>query len=1515
MECQRDKNVAAYFSIPMIDKASPESFKTGETVTDTAYYKDGAGAWTSLAITDTFSEIGSTGVYEISLTAAEMNHDQIMIKCTATNSQDNSIMCFTGATPANAKKISDDATAADDLELLVENAKGTDHKILISTDAQDLSGNLDVNTKTFESTLDLTTNMKNSVNAECDTALTDYDAVVPADLPSNFSSLNISVGGVVQSNLMEMRSVAQSAIDLTDFADAGYDPATNKVQGVVLVDTTTAVTNEVSADAVKISGSSTAADNVEAVVTGTGDTADVDIAIRRLIINNDTANPAIDVDSTAGDCLRMDSTGGYGVRINSSGSNQHAVYLNASSSGGKGVYIQTGYDAGVHIQSSQGGGSGDAVVLDSNGGRALYAQSNATIGVEIGGSGSNPGLRINGGDTGHAVDLNGGATSGDGINITTVDGHGVIIDANGSAKDGIQTKSAGGSGIYAYSTGSGQRAVYIHASGSGGMGVDIWAQSGTGIDIDGSTGIDIEATTRAMWLKGGGTSPGVQIDGGGTSGDALTFETTDGHGISFNTNGSGKVDINTTIDANTIQMEGVTLQAQVGDNFDSFFQNSGGATSKIVDNVGTGGAGLTQQQVRDALQLSPTSSSEPYPANSIDAYLDAIQDKLFSGVTDVNLVQIDGQATNGNNATLKLKQLHIVNSAGSGIYTSGSTFGIESTGNTAGASITAPGESNGIGLIIAGDGTGVGVDIDGGDTAIGVDIAGGTTSGDGIKITTVSGHGIYTDANGSAKRAVYLTSFAESAVRMDGVLRGCEIRSGTEGVYILAGEGAGGSGIYITANNGGNAIHGFSIGGNGSGFIFEGHGSGEGGVIQGQQTGGTGDGLQINGGQTSGKGVNVTTTDGDAVYFGSDGDGHYGLNIESHEDAVALTGGAISTGAGGALIMSSIGSNQDVVTILANTSGKGVVVTCSGAGNPAIDLTSGADGIKITAGTAGTDAGIHVAQGARGINLSGITGDSINAGGNVVITGNLSASGTTSLILTPGSYVNHPNVDLNADQSGVTVGTVTDVTNQVTADVTSMEGISLSGKVGDNFNVFFQNAGGDTTKIVDNVGGSGGLTQQQVRDAMQLSPTTSSEPYPANSIDAYLDAIQDKLYSGVTDVNLIQIDGQATNGNNATLNLKQLNIQNSAGAGVVIAGVGAEGVHIQSTDASVVKLVANSGGHGIEIDLTSGVAGGSGIFMDVDQGHGIDINTTNASKNGINIASTQHGISLAVTGDGIRSIATSGYGANLSGGSAGLFVDVTSGGGLGSFVIRDTGSTGIGIDASGTSTIVLSGGSYINHPAVTVSGTVSADIVSIGGSAQSMTDLKDFADSGYDPATNKIEGVKVVDTTTTNTDMRGTDSALLASSMPTNWSSLSIDGSGRVVIQGTFNTLDDLSGADGDTLKDISDQIDGISVPSASTVADAVWNKDVSGYGSDEDLVGAMIRKNFIALTYPFRTWEPSWKTAGQVWLQIFDKTATPPYSSGDVIYESRLFAKDGTTNPTVNATDIASRQQIVAVP
>lgn len=77
------------------------------------------------------------------------------------------------------------------------------------------------------------------------------------------------------------------------------------------------------------------------------------------------------------------------------------------------------------------------------------------------------------------------------------------------------------------------------------------------------------------------------------------------------------------------------------------------------------------------------------------------------------------------------------------------------------------------------------------------------------------------------------------------------------------------------------------------------------------------------------------------------------------------------------------------------------------------------------------------------------------------------------------------------------------------------------------------------------------------------------------------------------------------------------------------------------------------------------------------------------------------------------------------------------------------------------------------------SGVVESNLLQMGGVVQSATDLKDFADEGYDPATNKVQGVALVDTTTVNSDMRGTNSALLASD----------DGSGLVEAGGTGDQL------------------------------------------------------------------------------------------------------------------------------
>jgi hypothetical protein len=84
----------------------------------------------------------------------------------------------------------------------------------------------------------------------------------------------------------------------------------------------------------------------------------------------------------------------------------------------------------------------------------------------------------------------------------------------------------------------------------------------------------------------------------------------------------------------------------------------------------------------------------------------------------------------GNNATLRLKQLDIQNSAGSAVVM-GATGG------------------NGHGLQISGNGTGEGISSTGGLTGHGIEAIGGGTSGDGIKATATDGDGIDSSAGGN----------------------------------------------------------------------------------------------------------------------------------------------------------------------------------------------------------------------------------------------------------------------------------------------------------------------------------------------------------------------------------------------------------------------------------------------------------------------------------------------------------------------------------------------------------------------------------------------------------------------------------------------------------------------------------------------------------------------------------------------------------------------------------------------
>lgn len=214
--------------------------------------------------------------------------------------------------------------------------------------------------------------------------------------------------------------------------------------------------------------------------------------------------------------------------------------------------------------------------------------------------------------------------------------------------------------------------------------------------------------------------------------------------------------------------------------------------------------------------------------------------------------------------------------------------------------------------------------------------------------------------------------------------------------------------------------------------------------------------------------------------------------------------------------------------------------------------------------------------------------------------------------------------------------------------------------------------------------------------------------YAAGSYDRItdsLEAISDNEGSGTVDANLVSIDGALTTGNNATLNLKQLNIQNSTGSAAIIKSTGSNGhgidvagngsghgiyvqapgtgngMEIVATNGNGINAVGDGGsGTGIRayggassgtgFRATSGATGGHGMIIQaLSNGNGLYCTAAGTDKHGIqaDAGTSGHGIALTGTGDGAginAKAGPTGNGAEITGGSTsgiGLYVHTTDG--------------------------------------------------------------------------------------------------------------------------------------------------------------------------------------------------------------------------------------------------------------
>lgn len=183
----------------------------------------------------------------------------------------------------------------------------------------------------------------------------------------------------------------------------------------------------------------------------------------------------------------------------------------------------------------------------------------------------------------------------------------------------------------------------------------------------------------------------------------------------------------------------------------------------------------------------------------------------FTALPDAAAGTSGGLVINGSNTgTLTLAALTITGATthtGNVVFSDGITVSAPSTGNRAGISV-------------AGNGTGAGISTTGGATGAALLIVGGGTSGDGINITTTSGHGISSTATGATKHAITLIANGTAGHGLRAVggasgsafaLLGSLVVTGTTELADITASGVLTITGAVTATNASNDINGINV--------------------------------------------------------------------------------------------------------------------------------------------------------------------------------------------------------------------------------------------------------------------------------------------------------------------------------------------------------------------------------------------------------------------------------------------------------------------------------------------------------------------------------------------------------------------------------------------------------------------------------------------------------------------------------------------------------------------------------
>jgi hypothetical protein len=227
---------------PFLDDTDGKTAETGLTLTqpDIRLKKNGA-AWAQKAAAQTLSH-EENGNYEVTLDATDTDTlGQLRLHVIESGAlpvwEDFMVL------PAN---VWDSLFGSDRLQVDVQEWIGT------AAATPTVAGVPEVDVTHIAGGTQTVTDLKDFADDGYDPSTNTVQGVVLTDTTTVAGSVSGAVGSVtgavgsvtarVTANVDQLGGVAQSLTDLKDFADDGYDPSTNKVQGVVLADTVTTLT-------------------------------------------------------------------------------------------------------------------------------------------------------------------------------------------------------------------------------------------------------------------------------------------------------------------------------------------------------------------------------------------------------------------------------------------------------------------------------------------------------------------------------------------------------------------------------------------------------------------------------------------------------------------------------------------------------------------------------------------------------------------------------------------------------------------------------------------------------------------------------------------------------------------------------------------------------------------------------------------------------------------------------------------------------------------------------------------------------------------------------------------------------------------------------------------------------------------------------------------------------------------------------------------------------------------------